>query len=200
MNITYEYKLEPTQEQAQKMAHWLNICRGVWNYALAERRDWIKSRKCNINSCSIQQEYIMAADAAKVTYASECKSLTSAKKTLPHLKDVHSQVLQQVLQQLEKAFIGMWQQERSFPRFKKAGRMRSMLFPQFKESPVIEEGLQLPKLGLLRMRLHRAIPEGFEVKQVRIVKRASGWYAMLGLFYDANIPDIQPHGHRLESM
>ncbi|GAC1457892.1 MAG: hypothetical protein NVSMB70_02030 [Chamaesiphon sp.] len=57
MNITYEYKLEPTKEQAQEMTHWLNICRGVWNYALAERRDWIKSRKCDINSCSIRQEY-----------------------------------------------------------------------------------------------------------------------------------------------
>lgn len=107
MNITYEYKLEPTIEQAQQMTHWLNICRGVWNYALAERRDWINSRKCDINACSLRQEYILPADAPRVTYASQCKLLTSAKKTLPHLKDPYSQVLQQVLQQLEKAFIGM---------------------------------------------------------------------------------------------
>lgn len=197
MNITHEYKLEPTQEQAEEMTHWLNICRGVWNYALAERRDWIASRKCDINACSIRQEYILPADAPRVTYASQCKLLTGAKKTLPHLKDPYSQVLQQVLQQLEKAFIGMWEQERGFPRFKKPGRMRSFLFPQFNESPVVREGLQLPKLGWVRMRLHRPIPEGFDIKQVRIVHRASGWYAMLSLFADVKIPDIQPHGHPL---
>lgn len=234
MNITYEYKLEPTQEQAQQMTHWLNICRGVWNYALAERRDWIASRKCNINSCSIRQEYILPADTPRVTYASQCKLLTGAKKALPHLKEPYSQVLQQVLQQLEKAFIGMWEQERGFPRFKKPGRMRSFLFPQFKESPVVAksgdnysvgvsptarsnckpefnsgfacerpqlfktgEGLQLPKLGWVRMRLHRPIPKGFDIKQVRIVRRASGWYAMLGLFADVGVADIQPHGYPL---
>lgn len=197
MNITYEYKLEPTQEQADEMTHWLNICRGVWNYALAERRDWIASRKCNINACSIRQEYILPADAPRVTYASQCKLLTSAKQVLPHLKDPYSQILQQVLQQLEKAFIGMWEQERGFPRFKKVGRMRSFLFPQFKESPVTGEGLQLPKLGWVRMRLHRPIPEGFEIRQVRIVRRASGWYAMLIMSADINIPDTQPHGHPL---
>jgi len=197
MNITYEYKLEPTQEQAHEMTHWLDICRGVWNYALGERRDWIKSRKCDINACSLQYEYIMPADTPRVTYASQCKLLTAAKKVLPHLKDPYSQVLQQVLQQLEKAFVGMWEQERGFPRFKKVGRMRSFLFPQFNESPIVNEGLQLPKLGWVRMRLHRPIPEGFDIKQVRIVKRASGWYAMLIMNADVKIPDIQPHGHPL---
>lgn len=115
LNMTFEYKLEPTQGQAAEMTQWLEICRGVYNYALAERRDWIKSRKCDINACSMQQEYIMPADAPKVTYASQCKSLTIAKKTLPELKLVHSQVLQQVLQQLEKAFISMWEQDHGFP-------------------------------------------------------------------------------------
>lgn len=169
------------------MTHWLNVCRGVWNYALAERRDWIASRKCDI----------MSANAPRVTYASQCKLLTGAKKVLPHLKDLYSQVLQQVLQQLEKAFIGMWEQERGFPRFKKQGRMRSFLFPQFNESPIVRKGLQLPKLGCVRMRLHRPIPEEFEIKQVRIVRRASGWYAMLSLNASISIPDIQPHSHPL---
>jgi putative transposase len=45
------------------------------------------------------------------------------------------------------------------------------------------------------MRLHRPIPEGFEIKQVRLVRRASGWYAMLVMNASVSIPDIQPHGH-----
>ena len=195
LNMTYEYKLEPTTQQATEMAQWLEICRGVYNYALAERRDWIKSRKCDINACSMQQEYIMSADAPRVTYALQCKSLTQAKKALPHLRGVHSQVLQQVLQQLEKAFISMWEQDHGFPRFKKPGRMRSFVFPQFEECPLEGEGIKLPKLGWVKMWLHRPIPDGFALKQVRVVKRASGWYGMLSLQAMVDVPDISPHGH-----
>lgn len=126
---------------------------------------------------------------------SQCKSITRAKKSLPHLREVHSQVLQQVLQQLEKAFISMWEQDHGFPRFKKLGRMRSFLFPQFSESPIEGEGLNLPKLGWIKIRLHRPIPDGFTVKQVRVVRRTSGWYAMLALQCDVNVPDVSPHGH-----
>jgi hypothetical protein len=45
-------------------------------------------------------------------------------------------MLQQVLRRLEKAFIGMWESGRGFPRFKKQGRMRSLLFPQLGVKPI----------------------------------------------------------------
>ena len=179
------------------MDEWLETCRKVYNHALAERRDWIKSRKCEINACSIRSEYIMPADAPRITYAGQCKSLRIAKKSAPELKVVHSQVLQQVLNTLEQAFVGMWEQGRGFPRFKKQGRMRSFLFPQFAESPIKGEKIELPKLGRIRIRLHRPIPDGLAVKQARVVNRASGWYVMLSLFCDVVVPDINPHGHPL---
>jgi len=197
MNLTFEYKLEPTNEQVLLMDEWLEVCRKVYNYALAERRDWLRSRKCDIHSCSIRSEYIITASSPKITYASQCKSLTQAKKNYSNLTTVYSQVLQQVLNTVEKAFVGMWEQGRGFPRFKKSGRMRSFLFPQFAESPINGEEIELPKLGRMRIRFHRPIPEGFVVKQARIVKRASGWYVMLSLFCDVAVPDINPHGHPL---
>lgn len=136
LNITYQYKLAPTTEQLLTMNQWLETARKVYNYALAERRDWIKSRKCDVNACSIRSEYIIAAGTPSPTYASQCKALTKARKILLNLQAANAQVLQQVLQTVEKAFIGMWEQERGFPRFKKPGRMRSVVFPQFKTSPV----------------------------------------------------------------
>ncbi len=195
LNLTYQYRIYPSDSLSQQMNQWLDICRGIWNYALAERRDWVRSRKCAVNACSIQQEYVLPADAPKVTYASQCKSLTAAKKVLPHIADVHSQVLQQVLQQLEKAFISMWEQGHGFPRFKKPGRMRSFLFPQFKECPVDGTFINLPKLGRVRCEMHRPIPDGFSVKQVRVTRRASGWYVMLILECDISVPDVSPHGY-----
>lgn len=95
--MTYQYALRPTQQQIETMTEWLNVCRGVWNYALAERKDWYKSRSCRIDASSIKSEYIIPADAPRPNFALQCKALTEAKKTKPWLKSVQSQVLQQVL-------------------------------------------------------------------------------------------------------
>lgn len=58
LTLTYEYKARPTDEQIQLIEHTLDVCRKVWNFALRERKDWINSRKCPINACSIMSEYI----------------------------------------------------------------------------------------------------------------------------------------------
>ncbi|MGB3193549.1 MAG: helix-turn-helix domain-containing protein, partial [Limnoraphis sp.] len=63
LTLTYEFKLIPSQEQIATIEEMLAVCRKVWNYALRERKDWISSRKCAVNSCSLQQEYIVPADA-----------------------------------------------------------------------------------------------------------------------------------------
>lgn len=73
--------------------------------------------------------------------------------------------------------------------------MRSFVFPQFKTNPVNKDKIKLPKLGWVKMRLSRPIPDGFTLKQVRIIKRASGYFVMLSLQCDVQIPDPIPHGH-----
>ena len=45
------------------------------------------------------------------------------------------------------------------------------------------------------MILTRAIPDGFDLKQARIVKRASGYYVMLSLQCNVQVPSVMPHGH-----
>jgi putative transposase len=45
--------------------------------------------------------------------------------------------------------------------------------------------------------MHRPIPSGFELKQARIVKKASGYYIILSLQLDVNVPDTPPQGHPL---
>jgi len=84
-----------------------------------------------------------------------------------------------------------------FPRFKKFGQFKSLLFPQFKESPVTGVHIKLPKLGLVPINKHRPIPDGFVVKQVRIIKKADRWYASINIQCDANVPDPMPHGHAI---
>lgn len=195
LNMTWEFKLEPTAEQVSEIEHILDVCRNVWNFALRERKDWLDSRKCPVNACSIRQAFILPADAPFPSYARQCKSLTAAKADFPRLKTVNAQVLQQVIRKLEASWES-WRLKRSgFPRFKKPNRMRSFVFPQMLKNCVTPDGIKLPQLGLVKVRWSREIPALFEVKQARIVRKASGYFVMLSLQADVAIPATMPHGH-----
>ena len=187
----------PSQSQIDEIERILAVCRQVWNYALRERKDWINSRKCPVNSCSLIEEYIIAADAPYPNYHIQAKRLTIARKANPELKSVNAQVLQQVLRKLDQAFADMKSKGLGFPRFKNHYRLRSFVFPQFKKSPVVNDWVKLPQIGMVQMRLSRPIPEGFKVKQVRVIRRASGYYAILSLQAEIDVPDAVPSGHPL---
>jgi len=51
--------------------------------------------------------------------------------------------------------------------------------------------VQLPKLGKLKLILHRPIPEGFIIKTVLITKKADGYYITLSL-QDSSVPELSP--------
>ncbi|MEQ8752893.1 MAG: helix-turn-helix domain-containing protein [Coleofasciculus sp. G1-WW12-02] len=105
--LVYEFKLKPTSAQIATFEEWLEQCRRVYNYALCERKNWVNSRKCPVNACSIKGEYVIPADRKAPNYNSQAVALTQAKKNIPELKQVHSQVLQQTLKRLQLAFEGM---------------------------------------------------------------------------------------------
>jgi putative transposase len=176
--------------------HTLTVCRKVWNFALRERKDWMSSRKCQINACSISGEYIIPAEAPYPNYARECKSLTIAKAEFPELATVNAQALQQVLKRLEAAFVDMKRKGMGFPRFKNRYRMRSFVYPQLGRGQLLKENqIKLPQLGWLKYVKSREIPDGFIVKQARIIRKASGYFVQLALECNVSVPDVMPHGH-----
>jgi putative transposase len=195
INLTYEYRIYPDAQQTELMTQWLETCRKVYNYALGERRDWIKSRKCDINACSLRGEYIIPVDAPKPTYYQQKRNLTAARKVIPTIGAVHSQVLQDVMGRLEKAFNALWNSGHGFPRFKK--RFRSFTFPQLGKDPMGKGTIKLPSIGEVTATLHRPIPDGFEAKQARVVRRPSGWYVQLILEATIEVPDIIPSGYAI---
>lgn len=195
LTLTYEYKLKPTKQQSAEMEHILSVCRKVWNHALRERKDWSASRKCPVNACSLRSEYIISADAPYPGFNLQCKSLTQAKKQNAELRSVNAQVLQQVLRNLEKSFKAMKESGRGYPRFKKPNRMRSFVFPQLGKDPLGCGAVKLPGFGAVKIRQSRPYPDGFVVKQGRVVKRASGFYLMLTFQGGVDIPEVKPFGH-----
>ena len=90
ITLTYQYKIKPTQQQIRQFEQYLNICRTVYNFAHAERKAWLESRKSQVDRCSIISEYIIPADTPYPRYNNQAKALTLAKKRFTHLKLVNA--------------------------------------------------------------------------------------------------------------
>jgi transposase len=53
MQLTYKYRLTPTQAQLTKIAAHLELCRRQYNYRLGERFRWWESTRSPINACPL---------------------------------------------------------------------------------------------------------------------------------------------------
>ncbi|MBD2314459.1 transposase [Desertifilum sp. FACHB-1129] len=197
LTVNYCYRIYPDATQEQTMLHWLEISRQVYNYALREIKDWVNSRKCSLDRCSLEREYIIPADQSFPTYYIQQNALPKAKKAFPLLGEAPAQVLQTTIRRLHEAWNYFQNRGFGFPRFKKFGQMKSMLFPQFKTNPITGWQIALPKVGKIPINLHRPIPEGFVVKQARVLRKADRWEVVLTIESDVSIPEAQPHGDAL---
>src|SRR6478736_4222669 len=83
---TYKYKLKPTPEQERMLERALLLCRHVYNAAVGERREaW---QKCGVSVNHYQQK----------------AELPGIKEAMPEYAEVHSQVLQDVVLRVDRAF------------------------------------------------------------------------------------------------
>ncbi len=195
--MNYCYRINPDVIQERTMLHWLEISRKVYNYSLREIKDWVNSRKCSLDYCSLSKEYIIPANKPFPTYYNQQNSLPKAKKEFPELRETPSQVLQTTIRRLHDGWNYFQRRGYGFPRFKKFGQMKSMLFPQFKTNPVTGWQITLPKLGKIPINLHRPIPEGFVVKQARVLRKGDMWEVLLTIESEVSIPEAQPHGEAI---
>ncbi|NEO64895.1 MAG: transposase [Moorea sp. SIO4G2] len=197
--MNYTYRIYPDVAQQQLMLSWLETCRRLYNRCLRDLKDWINSRKCPVDRCSINREYIMSTDIPFPGYIEQKRQLTQWKKTEPDLKEVHSQVTQDVVKRLHNSWEYFRQKGRGFPRFKKSGRYQSLLFPQFSKNPIIGSKIKLPKIGLIDINLHRKIPDGFKVKGVRVVSRCRGtkWFVVITIQANVSVPDTPSFGRAI---
>ncbi|WP_017305427.1 RNA-guided endonuclease InsQ/TnpB family protein [Spirulina subsalsa] len=193
LNLTYNYKIIPTKEQTEKIELNLTVCQSVWNYALAQRKLWYNSRSCQVNACSIRSEYIVAPFEYP-NYHTQSANLTQAKKTNDFLKSGNAQAMQQTLRKLDRAFNDMKSKGLGFPRFKRNMKSFNLVSSRIE---VNGNKLKMPLLGEVKFVKSRDIPEGFKIKQVQVIKKASGYYVNLAIELDVNIPTPIPHGHAL---
>jgi putative transposase len=171
---TYKYKLKPTPEQERGMAFVVRRCRELYNAALQERKEaW---QKCGVS----------------ITVASQSAQLPEVKEVRPEYRDIHSQVLQDVLTRLDRGFQAFFRRIREgqtpgYPRFQGSNRYTSFTYKQFGNGATLDNGfLVLSKIGRIAVRWSRPL-EGMP-KVVIISREADGWYVC---FSCADVP-VQP--------
>jgi putative transposase len=85
LTLNYRYRLYPNATQEQQLIEWMEICRRAFNYGLREIKDWCNSRKCAIDRCSLEQEYILPAKRKFPGELEQLNNLPKAKKEFPQL-------------------------------------------------------------------------------------------------------------------
>ena len=195
MITAYKYKLRPNKAQANQFDEWLNLLRMQYNYRLGERFNWYESTRCPVDSCSLVSCSI-APVLKPPDYYWQKRDLLNTKKLFPEYKEIHSQVLQNCVERVKKAFdryikADKTGQRSGKPRFKGKGRYHSFTYTQMKQDCIQGNRITLPKIGDVKMILHRPIPDGFKIKTAQIVKAADGYYVTLSL-QDATVPTISP--------
>ena len=205
MKYTYQYRILPTTNQKITLNRWLRVCRFWFNRQLGERFQWWEQNRCAVNSCPLICHLPELKE--KPNYYSQKKQLPIIKKDVVtvqwskeklDLSEVPSLTLQEVCKRVDKAFSryisGDSNGKRSGkPRFKSSNRFRSMVFEggglSIHSCSVGKKYLYLktPKIGLIKVRMHRYLPDGAILKQAQIIKKADGWYVNLRLD-DPTIP------------
>jgi putative transposase len=169
VKAAYRFRLYPTYVQERLLLGWLKLCRLLYNWALAERREHYKRTGCGL------------------TYVDQQDSLPAYKQEHPEYLAVHSQVLQNVLLRLDRAFVNFFEERTRYPRFKRYGEYRSITFPQVKPETIGKHSITLPKIGLVRMAKHR--PVKGTPKTVTAIREPSGeWYATITVELNRHLP------------
>ncbi|MGL5875824.1 MAG: RNA-guided endonuclease InsQ/TnpB family protein [Xenococcaceae cyanobacterium] len=199
MLLTYQYKLNPTPQQVVILETWGELLRRHYNYALGQRLDWLNLTRSQIDRCSLICEPIGDVPA-KVDYYTQASDLKQTNELFPEYKNIYADCQQQNLMRLDKAWKRWLIQDLNGkrggrPRFKKRGDICSFTLPRVNcpkaGAHLVGNNLKLSKIGEIEVILHRAIPDGFEIKQATILRKADGWYVSLSL-EDKTVPDVLP--------
>lgn len=163
---TFEYKIRPNAKFVEACLNELEHSRQIYNAALQER---IECYRMTGHTLGLYEQLRHLTDA----------------RSLPELKSHMRTIQSDALERVDEAFKAFFKRVKrgsgkaGFPRFK--GRDRYHTFSQKYESqracPLNGDRLTVPGVGTCRVRLSRPI-EG-KVKQLRITRRADGWFALL---------------------
>ena len=156
----YRFKLKPTRQQEALFRRYVSAVRWVWNRALAERKETYRE------TGKSPSMYDQKRDLARLKQEPETA----------WLKEIHSQVLQEAIINLDRAFINFFAGRAGYPRFKSKHRRRqSFTYPQGVK--INGNQIYLPQIGWVKFYKSQQI-EG-KIKRATVSSAAGGWYVSI---------------------
>ena len=157
----YKFQLRPKPAHETLMRRFSGSCRFVWNKALALEKEAFEK------------------DGAHLGYRALAGLLTGWKKEdeTSFLSEAHSQILQQTLKDLDRAYRNFFEKRAELPRFKKKGMHDAFRYPQGFRLDEGNSRIYLPKIGWVRYRKSRKT-EGTP-KQITVSLSNGRWYVSI---------------------
>ena len=169
----YKFRIYPNQDQQVLLAKTFGSVRLVYNHYL------------NMKTKTYEES------GKSLSYTKCAADLVDLKKEKPFLKEVDSIALQQALRHLDTAFQNFFRDKsKGYPKFKsKKNHHYSYSTVCVNNNIKLENSvLTLPKIGKIRIKQHRSIPEGYTLKSTTISRTPTGKYFASILFeYEVSI-------------
>jgi putative transposase len=163
----YKFRLYPTEEQKKTLNATVETCRHLYNDSLGERsQDW------------------------DVGFYGQKQLLTLRKQDNKYYKQVHSQVLQDVILRLDKAYQAFFKKLAKYPRFKRKEKCNSFTYPQYGGFRFKEGKLILSCIGAIEIKMHR-MPVG-TLKRCTVIRDVDQWYCCITADDGVEKPEQKP--------
>lgn len=165
MNKAIKYRLYPTTEQEVMFAKTFGCCRKVFNLMLADKIACYEKTK----SFGKQTPAMYKAD-------------------YPFLKEVDSLALANAQLDLQSAFRNCFDMTRKsrnrFPKFKSAKHSKKSYTTNNQKGTValLDKGIRLPKVGVVKARIHRLPEKDWKLKSATISQNRDGKFHVSVLF------------------
>lgn len=168
-------RLYPTDQQMQALAVQFGCARWVWNNALALTGELYRTTGKGLN------------------YRAMAIRLPKLKQEFEWLSDADSQVLQQSLQNLSRAFENFFAKRGNYPRLKSKHGRQSAQYPQ--RVKIEDARIHLPKVGWVECVVHREIIGRF--RTVTVSRNACGQYHASILTDAGEAPAVSADGRAI---
>lgn len=178
MNKAFKFRAYPNQQQQNLINQTFGCVRMVYNHFLSLR---IKEYNDNKRTLSCY----------------DCiKQLPSLKSEKQFLKNVDSIALQQSVRHLDTAYQNFFKQSKAgFPKFKSKRNSKKSYTTNYVNDNIVlsDSHIKLPKIGMLKIKRHRSVPDNYRLKSVTVSQNASGKYYVSILFeYDQDVILVKP--------
>ena len=176
-NKAFKYRLYPNRAKEKLIQKTFGCVRYVYNHFLEER---ITAYKENGESR---------------TFFQQNKSLTVLKQEHDWLREPDKNALQCAIRDLNTAYQNFFRgckKGTGFPKFKskKNDRKSYSTAANGKQIRIEGNGIKFPKLGFVKAKISRDIPEGYRILSATISQNASGKYFVSVLTeYEVDIPE-----------